>query len=348
MKNDIKFTVTEDGTTGLYNNLIKDIYHSRTGALKEAFEKFIYPAEIEQLLKCKNKINVLDICCGTCYNTKAFLSLVNGENVRVDCLDISKEIVFLSPFLNDGIMDIEMKIYILFEMYRNKFEIGDILNNLKQYNTDENNPYFNSAIVSFLKDFLINPHINEPINNYLSFLHNIYYNYISIDNRFSKNTNKYANSKIQFFIGDARDTLRLLNSVYDVVFLDAFSPQIDPTLWTIDFLSLLKQKLNYNSVILSYSKSTPFRSALKELGFVTGKTFIENKDMGTIASLNKDKIKFPLNEYDIKLLDTKSGIPYRDNDLNSTPEKILSGRKLEMELSHRMSHTKFLKFYKKQ
>ena len=39
------FFETEDKSTGLYSNVIGDIFHSRTGALKEANEKFIYRYE---------------------------------------------------------------------------------------------------------------------------------------------------------------------------------------------------------------------------------------------------------------------------------------------------------------
>ena len=42
--------ITADGSVGLYNNEVKDIYHSATGALSEAFDKFIYPINFDLLL----------------------------------------------------------------------------------------------------------------------------------------------------------------------------------------------------------------------------------------------------------------------------------------------------------
>ena len=149
-----------------------------------------------------------------------------------------------------------------------------------------------------------------------SFLHNIYYNYISNNMNYTQKSNKYNNINIRYFIGDARHTLKTINSFYDVVFLDAFSPQKDPVLWTIDFISLIKSKLNDKSVIVSYSKSTPFRSALIELGFCAGKTIIDNKDMGTVASFDKSQIFNPLSDYDYKLLSTRTAIPYKDKCLS--------------------------------
>ena len=151
--------------------------------------------------------------------------------------------------------------------------------------------------------------------------------------------------KINYYFDDARKSIKLLNNTYDIVFLDAFSSQKDPTLWTIDFLSEVKLKMNENSVLVSYSKSTPFRSALVELGFYVGKTFIDEQDMGTIASLNKNNILNPLTNYDFELLSTRSGITFKDSELNLSGDKILLNREIEQKTSSRISHTAFLKKY---
>ena len=66
---------TNDGSVGLFNTDFDDIYHSATGALTEAYEKFIYPVDFDSLLK-KKSIKVLDICYGIGYNTKSFLNFL--------------------------------------------------------------------------------------------------------------------------------------------------------------------------------------------------------------------------------------------------------------------------------
>ena len=38
---------TEDGSIGLYSYADKDVYHSKFGALTEAWEKFILPANLD-------------------------------------------------------------------------------------------------------------------------------------------------------------------------------------------------------------------------------------------------------------------------------------------------------------
>ena len=47
---------TEDGSVGLYSYADKDVYHSKFGALTEAWEKFILPANIDI-----NNINELKV-----------------------------------------------------------------------------------------------------------------------------------------------------------------------------------------------------------------------------------------------------------------------------------------------
>lgn len=66
---------TNDGSVGLYSTDFNDIYHSATGALTEAYEKFIYPVDFNTFLH-KDKIKVLDICYGIGYNSKSFLNFI--------------------------------------------------------------------------------------------------------------------------------------------------------------------------------------------------------------------------------------------------------------------------------
>lgn len=63
---------TNDGSTGLYSPEDDDIYHSAFGALTEAYEKFILPAEFD--FKNNSEIKILDLCFGIGYNTKSFLN----------------------------------------------------------------------------------------------------------------------------------------------------------------------------------------------------------------------------------------------------------------------------------
>ncbi len=339
MFEEIKFVKTEDHSVGLYSNSINDIFHSKTGALKEAYDKFIYPL-IETEIECKK---ILDICYGVGYNTKAALNKLYKNNLIIDALEFNKNLVHISPYILDGIEDDELKVFIISQLYGSNANLQDIkgfLNYIESLNLN----YFLSAFTRRFKTALNElPYYYNIQSKNNAFLHNIYYSYISNNMNNLIKPNKYKDCKINFFFGDARKTILKTNNQYDAVFLDAFSSQKDPTLWTIDFLSLVKSKMNFNSVLLSYSKSTPYRSALLELEFFVGKIFIDNIDMGTIASLNKTNIKNPLSKYDLDLIKTRSGITFKDSTLTLTGNEILKYRENESKCSDRISHTQFLK-----
>lgn len=343
----IKFLKTNDTSTGLYSEEDNDIFHSKTGAKSEAFDKFIFPSNIKELLKSKKKIKVLDICYGIGYNTKALLSLINDERILIDCLELNKDLAFISAFINDAFEDETISLFIIEELLRNGFEIDEILLAISCYLNQNTQCFFRDATRSFKVDKILKGDICHIQDKNNALLHNIYYHYISNKLKYKDKLNKYNKVKIDFFFDDARNIISNLNQVYDVVFLDAFSPQKNPTLWTIDFLSRVKSKMHDDSIFVTYSKSTPVRSALCELGFYVGKTFINNIDMGTVASLNINNINFPLDDYDMELIKTRAGIYYEDYNLNLPPESILFNRDLEMKNSDRISHTQFLKKYKK-
>ena len=72
---------TEDGSIGLYSYADKDVYHSKFGALTEAWEKFVLPANLENY--DFENLKVLDVCYGIGYNTKALMSfLINHVNYK--------------------------------------------------------------------------------------------------------------------------------------------------------------------------------------------------------------------------------------------------------------------------
>lgn len=336
---DYNFVKTLDGSVGLYSNTVNDIFHSKSGAMKEAFDKFIIPSFFEKLISNNKRVNILDICYGIGYNTKAALSLINDEyHLSIDCLEFSNELIQLSPFIYDSLNRIDINIFLFSKINYADYDFNFIIKN-SEY-TDRNMLDF----ISFIKKegYVYNPSVVEN-----EFLHNIYYNYITNSTKYVSKINKFNNVSLTYRTGDARISIKDCTKSYDIVFLDAFSPQKDPTLWTIDFLSLIKEKMNDNSVLVSYSKSTPFRSALSKLGFCVGKTFIDGVDMGTVASQSKDKIINPLSDYDIELLNTRSGITYKDSMLNLNSSEILKNREIEQKDSSLISHTQFLKKYLK-
>ena len=159
--------------------------------------------------------------------------------------------------------------------------------------------------------------------------------------------------KCRIFWGDAREKINIIPAAnkFDLIYLDGFSPQKCPQVWTIEFLSKVTQKLNPQGYLITYSSSAAVRNTLRNLGLKiftikpsdNGSTFWSQ---GTVAIAKFDKNKFIPNLSFEKLslmeeehLLTKAGIPYRDQNLNSSKDDIIK-RRLEEQLLSNLIPTK--------
>ncbi len=350
--------ITGDGSVGLYSDEFNDIYHSGYGALSEAYEKFVFPVEIK-----KDNLNVLDVCFGLGYNSKAFLNYY-GKNKKTnfDCLDINKNLFFLSPFIktNHKLKDYFRKDkndskYVRLGKYK-KYKIEDWVNqilikNLYQEFGDDFlvknflgekkfRPFFEPRIIKFDKFYQKRGYKTNKTQNKPTFLHNIYYQYLSKRYKYL-----FSNDiKFNFYIDDARKTVKTLNKQYDVIFLDAFTTSKCPQLWSLDFIKELYRLTAPEGVLLTYSNSIIVRNTMIESGYFTGKIINEdNKQIGTICSKSKSKIKYHLDDYETGLLKTRAGIPYRDENLSQTSSVIIHNRELEVENSNLISSSRYIK-----
>ena len=141
----------------------------------------------------------------------------------------------------------------------------------------------------------------------------------------------------------------MLNGLYDCIYLDAFTYTKAPQLWSFEFIAELYKRLAPSGVLLTYSNSAQIRNTLLENKFYVGKIYNEklNKFIGTIASKDKSKIKYPLNNYEIGLCNTKAGIPYHDPNLSFSKKEILELREYEFRHSNLMSSSKYIKIRSK-
>ena len=67
--------------------------------------------------------------------------------------------------------------------------------------------------------------------------------------------------------GDAREEINIIPSSikFDLIYLDGFSPQKCPQVWTIEFLSKVTEKLNPQVYLITYSSSAAVRKTLRNL-----------------------------------------------------------------------------------
>ena len=72
--------ITGDGSVTFRSIDVDECYHTKSGAVEEAFEKHARPANVEVLAKQKNEIVIYDICFGLGYNAAAAVDLIKKTN----------------------------------------------------------------------------------------------------------------------------------------------------------------------------------------------------------------------------------------------------------------------------
>ena len=321
-----KFVKTQDGSAGLFDDNVNDIYHSSSGAYKEALDKFVIPAQIERFKN--SKCRVLDICYGIGYNTKALFnySVENNYNIEfeIDALEMNEELIQLSPFIkmpNQNQINSDTDKFLLEAVLNNKIDfekIKTIINKNKNFLT-----LYKPEFDKILQNWGYSYGVYEKIN---AILHNIYYQYNSKRHKIPQKSYNFTNSSIKLHINDARKSILTLSGKYDIIFHDGFTAVKQPILWTDEFLHKVCDLLNKtNGVIVSYSVASPFRNSLKNYGLNVGKYYLKNIN-STLASYNKNIVKYELDRFEINLLNTKAGMPYNDSSLSLTSEQIIEHR----------------------
>jgi chorismate dehydratase len=98
-------------------------------------------------------------------------------------------------------------------------------------------------------------------------------------------------SRLRLLLGDARQRLSELPRApgFDAVFLDPFSPRVEPALWQADFLREVAARLAPGSLLSTYSAAVRVRAALAAAGLAVGPgPAVGTKREGTLASPDRD------------------------------------------------------------
>ncbi len=127
---------TNDGSIGLFSPEADDIYHSTYGALTEAYEKFIIPAELDTYFENNSQIKVLDICYGIGYNSKSFLNFILEKNILKFEKNIKKNHILkynIATIYTNKIFNRINKLFCIYKRYTDKiFNNKDIQNNISE------------------------------------------------------------------------------------------------------------------------------------------------------------------------------------------------------------------------
>jgi len=161
--------------------------------------------------------------------------------------------------------------------------------------------------------------------------------------------------KCRILWGDARKKINIIPSSikFDLIYLDGFSPQKCPQVWTVEFLSKVTENLDPQGYLITYSSSAAVRKTLRNFGleiFTIKPSFKKRNfwSQGTVAisKFDKDKLKPSFNFEKLSLMEeehllTKASIPYRDQDLNSSKDDIIKRRLDEQLFSNLLSTNKW-------
>jgi tRNA U34 5-methylaminomethyl-2-thiouridine-forming methyltransferase MnmC len=114
-------------------------------------------------------------------------------------------------------------------------------------------PEFDKELVESLKDF-----------DYPDEFSNLYHIIDTISKEFYYEDD---NIKIEVLIGDARDSLPRVQTKFDIIYQDAFSPKVNPLLWTKEYFATIKSLSKPNTILTTYSTASATRMGLYENGF---------------------------------------------------------------------------------
>ncbi len=136
-------------------------------------------------------------------------------------------------------------------------------------------------------------------------------------------------SEIKVIPGDARRTLKNIKTKFHAVFLDPFSHETNPELWTYDFIRMISKKITRKAILATYSAAFPVRGAMIRAGLIIGDSpSFGRKSPGTLAAISSKSIKSPVNEKTMDIiLKSTAGLPYRDPGLKNTTDKICEIRR---------------------
>jgi chorismate dehydratase len=99
---------------------------------------------------------------------------------------------------------------------------------------------------------------------------------------------------LKLSVGRAEDTIERVGERFDCVFLDPFSPDRNPELWTPGFLSAVRRRVDRGAILSTYSAAVRVRVALLRAGWRIGAgPRVGRKSSGTLASAGEVEPPLP-------------------------------------------------------
>jgi len=129
----MKQVLTDDGSMTFYSSKFDECYHSKSGALQEAFEKYVKPCNV------KDGFVILDVCFGLGYNSLAALSIAKRLKIvgLENDINILKQKVEVPSYLEKDyakIVEASNKLFYKDNEVEIKILLGDALQTIDSVN----------------------------------------------------------------------------------------------------------------------------------------------------------------------------------------------------------------------
>lgn len=120
-----------------------------------------------------------------------------------------------------------------------------------------------------IEPFALEAHIIEQLNYCkLGSLINFYNEFKSIHNY---NGNDFIRLNQNFYFKSIKDKVQNFNPLplsFDLVYYDAFSPEVQPEMWTSEIFDTMYKTLNKGGILVTYCAKGYFKRILKANGFI--------------------------------------------------------------------------------
>ncbi|WP_373533193.1 MnmC family methyltransferase [Vampirovibrio sp.] len=308
---------TDDGSLSCLDLETGQLSHNSAGAYTEAFQNYVRPSLLLEKPEKADQIRVLDVCYGMGYNSWALINEILKQGLT--CQHPTR------PPFTISITAIEKHL----------------------------------EAVQFLPHVLKHPTFDALRTFLAPSEHNIYYRTLTDTNdtkeeltnprRFMMTVAGWLRLDITLWLDDLRCRVPQLQEDFDAIFHDPFSPQKMPELWTQDlFQHYHRLLIEKQGVLLTYSTAAAVRGGLSAAGFHVLKTPGLGRKAGSTLALTTpltvaSDFTLPLAAWEAEYIQSRAGIPYRDEGLQQSRSHILQQRLMAQENSARPSGAKALK-----
>lgn len=116
---------------------------------------------------------------------------------------------------------------------------------------------------------------------------------------------------IELFIGNAREYVQQLSNL-DIVYQDAFSSEVNPELWTVEYFEDIFKACNETAIMTTYAVATPIRLSMYKAGFYISE-HIPQKRKITLATKQYQDIFGKAIDMELKQQRNQEAQPLFDN-----------------------------------